>query len=300
MSSGRKLFAALGAAIVVAALGAAPAAAQPGLDGPVAAELAGPGQIPRVRSELAAQRGGIGKLPLIRAKGTKKHNIYVEGHGNVVLIAVAKRPVLATYLTEGKGKLNHIRARFGRYGRVNMRFEKKGKVRKRIPKGCTGKPDRIQPGVWTGKLKFKGDKRYTKANIKKTKGMHVKWGNYTCPDPGGPFPDLFLGVDSFVSNSYTTFQATRSTTTNRRPYFHAGQDETVGKVLVYRSADVRGDVSQFQYSLSPDEASVEPPAPFSGQGFFAEGDWTGDLAVTVAGKTIPLTGDDFVVSFGTF
>lgn len=303
MSSGRKLIAALGAAIVVTALVATPAAAQPSLPGPAAADWPGPGELPRLRSELAAQaRGGIAKVPQIRAKGTKKHKIYVEGYGGIVMIVTAKGPVFATYTTEGKGKPGHIRARFGRYGKVNMKFEKKGKVRTRKPKGCTGKADRIQRGVWKGTLEFKGDKQYTKVKRAKARGTQIKWGNYNCPPPSGPGPNLFLGADTEDTGdgTFTSFGASRNSTTNMRPYFFASHDEFVGKVIVYRSVDLRGDVSQFQYGFSPDVATVQPPKPFTGVGTYVDGDWSGNLKVKAAGKTIPLTGDHFTAWFGLF
>lgn len=282
--SQKRLLYALGCAAAAVALTAAPAQAQP----------------PETHFQTVKERLGANStesFPLARAKGTKNWKILVSGFKNSVTVDVLKKGQLAYYSARGKATPTRLRANFGKFGKVNLRFVKKGKLRKQKPRGCTGTPNKIQRGVWRGILRFKGEGSYTKVRVKSAKGSVMKPGRLDCSSGGN---------GNGGGHDYVTLQASkdrpkdrvhffaekRAGAPNARPWFTASTDEKKGKVSIGRMVSVRGKPNQFKYTLTG-QAEVKPKGKFSGRASLDGSDWTGNLKVKLPGKRVALTGPGF-------
>lgn len=280
--SQKKLFGALACAGVAVGLMGAPAQAQ----------------LPEAHREAVQERMGISamaKYPVLRTKGTKKWNVFVDGFSNTVAISVRKKGASTSYIKRGKASANRLKAKFGKYGKVNVRFKKKGKVRKVLPPECTGTPDKVQRGVWRGVVKFKGERGYTKVNIKRARGVVTKPGVQECElgDGNGDYASL-SAFKNVGDKSWSFYADKRVDVPNSRPTFMATVVESVGKVDVVRSLFQRGNSGQFTYS-SVEDAQVKPKGYFSGQGTLSGESWTGNLKGKFPGKgRVGLAGNGFL------
>lgn len=280
----RHIAAALAAACAAALAVAAPALAQ-APDSP--------------RDLIRERHGGLSKpYPQINLKGSNGYKISISewNPDEVVLVAQKGRKLAAVYRTEGQVKRKLVRAKFGSLGKIDVTFTKKGKTKKRKPKGCTGTADRIQPGVWKGTIRFKGENGYTKVNVSQAKGGLVRSGGYICGSPpgGGDEPELYLGAMRTTPKEFVGLSVSkRYGVPSARPVFDAFVDEQKGKVSITRYAWVRGKPNQFTGTLEPPTASVSPPSPFKGSAELADEVWSGNLKVKMPGRTVKLTGPGF-------
>jgi hypothetical protein len=245
-------------------------------------------------------------FPEISAKGTNGYKISVAGlKGEGVSLAAVKgkarkNALFANYSVRGgDGSRQRLRADFGRFGRVDMRFVPKGDARKKkIPRGCTGKPDIVQPGVWKGVLKFEGTNGFTKVNVRSARGKVTRFGNWRCKgrDKGDDERFLTLFAQRKRGKKRTIFTVDKADRPSAKPSFSAAQLFKVGKVRVSLSAFYRGRPDQFMYT-APDpnaNADVSPKGPFSGEARYRAGKWHGNLRVKLPGlKRVKLTGRGF-------
>lgn len=281
--SHKRLLSALGCAAAAVALTAAPAQAQDS------------GSHLETVQERLGIVSGTGKVPLARAKGTKNWKVLVAGYGETVTIDVLKKNASANYTAKGKVSPTRLRAKFGKLGKVNLRFVKRGKIRKQKPRGCTGTPNKIQRGVWRGVLRFKGEGGYTKVRVKSAKGTVTKPGNLNCGGNGGGDGHTYVSLQAYkdTAKGGATFSAQkRADAPNARPTFTASTYEQKGKLTIGRVAFVRGKRNQFTYTLTG-QAQVKPKGSFSGQASLDGSDWTGNLKVKLPGKRVALTGPAF-------
>ena len=104
------------------------------------------------------------------------------------------------------------------------------------------------------------------------------------------------------TSAHTPRAATRgflaSKVTGAKARFSGFINEKAGRVEILRSAFAKGPAGSFTYDDGLTEASVDPPAPFSGSATYTEGSpstWVGDLAMKVPGKRgkIALAGPSF-------
>lgn len=257
-----------------------------------------------VRERLGG--GGNEWVPQVNAvKGTKGYRVTVGGSSGNLMITAYRKPGFAWYTTRGKTSTKRLRARFGKFGKVNLRFKAKGKVRTiKPPRGCTGRGDKVQPGVWRGVFRFKGEGRYTRVKKRRLRGKLVKYGNYVCPlrarrgIPAGQL--VYLYAERKRAGRQVSFGAEKRDEDGARPDFYAYSEERVGKVGIGRNVVLRGRPDDFTFTFLPFTGLVEPPAPFSGTAAYSEaaGTWTGDLEVRFPGLRAALTGTGFDVEMG--
>lgn len=281
----------MGLALALGALmlGATPAQAQAPLAGdpaPVAARATG------------------NYLPKLVAKGSKGYKISVFGEAGVTLVATKgnrKKSLFASYTVparKAKTTPEHLRARFGRFGKVDVRFVAKGKPRKRLPRGCKGKPDIVQRGVWKGLLRFKGQGGFTKVKVRSTRGSVTRYGAYMCDEKGKPGDNrlVTLWAKKRSGKTVTRLDVSQFHRPNARPTFLASQSKRIRGMWVSRSALLRGEPDQFMFSAPQPsgDADLSPKGPFSGTAEYRDRAWSGNLAVKLPGKKkVRLTGPGF-------
>ena len=244
-------------------------------------------------------------LPELFAKGTNGYKIQVGGFRGVSVLATKgprKRLLSASYdVRNGKSTGKVLRADLGRFGYVDMRFVPKGKPRKRMPRGCSGKPDLVQRGVWKGRLRFEGHNGFTKVNVRSARGKVTRFGVQNCEErgsAGGRFVELFAVRKR--GKTQTFFGVEKRDRPSAKPSFSAYHRFKVGDVRVGLAAFYRGKPKQFIFSAPEPSgnADVNPKGPFSGSAAYSNGSWSGNLAVKLPGKRVKLTGRGFKASLG--
>jgi hypothetical protein len=117
------------------------------------------------------------------AAGTRGYEVVVDtlGHHRVTL-TVSKNGQLASYTTRGKVSRHQVKADFGRFGRVSLRFHGKrrpfpvqphtgSKPRaKRIRTVCRGRRPQREVGRFHGTIEFDGQHGYTRLAVGKLHG----------------------------------------------------------------------------------------------------------------------------------
>jgi len=246
--------------------------------------------------------GSGGALPSLTVKATNRYKISVTSAFGNVLLQTQRAPTHTEYVVSGTGTGKRIKANFGKFGKIDVRFKKKGKARKYRPRSCTGRAAKRQPGVWRGTIKFKGEKGYTKVNAKKARGNVIKGGDLTCDIPGITQPTVWLFAERDRPQGDLEFEAFKlRDNPSARPDFRATSRERNGKVKITRTVSLRGQPGQFTFTISPYSGVVQPPSPFKGSGTYSSssGSWTGNLRVKFPGtNAIALTGSGFSAGMG--
>jgi hypothetical protein len=217
-----------------------------------------------------------------------------------------------------------LNVRIGRLGSFRAHFVARSTKTEPVGPGCKGEPTTVEKGFFVGSMDFRGERGYSSVHAQRARGTITRTGAARCvirfPPSGSGHESArhakeekkreenafrFLAGDSTAD---TIFQATReeapaelgiSPTT-----FTASVTSKVGDLAVSHSAfvfDFRSDAGAT--FLTPNlaeplaEATLQPPAPFSGAATFDLQDpktasWTGDLAVELPGLSpVALTGD---------
>src|SRR3954468_22171827 len=115
------------------------------------------------------------------AAGTRGYAVAVDtvGHHRVTL-TVSKHGQLASYTTRGKVSRHQVKADFGRFGKVALRFRGKQRPfaaplgshpRHRVERRrCRGRRPRRQVGRFYGTIKFDGQRGYTRLAVGRLHG----------------------------------------------------------------------------------------------------------------------------------
>jgi hypothetical protein len=210
------------------------------------------------------------------AAGTRGYQVTVDtlGHHRVTL-TIAKNGQLASYMTKGRVSRHRVKADFGRFGEVSLRFHGKrlpfpAALRKRS-KGrservlCRGRRPQREVGRFRGTIEFEGQHGYTRLAVGKLGGEvrrsyrqdcrlvpvrkhrrhhanRTAVASSTSTDPFG-FNLTLLSARSRVGHSLTRFTAIsleppRGIPVPAKDLFSvitASLQERVGRVRVYRS-----------------------------------------------------------------
>jgi hypothetical protein len=210
------------------------------------------------------------------ATGTRGYDVTVDtlGHHRVTL-TVAKSGQLASYSTKGKVSRHKVKADFGRFGKVSLRFHGKRRPfpvaphKRSQPRTkrtvCRGRRPQREVGRFHGTIEFDGQHGYTRLAVGKLHGEVHRSYRQVCrqvpvrkhkhgghreaiassasADPFG-FNLTLLSARSRVGHSLTRFTAIsleppRGIPVPAKDLFSiitASLQERVGRVRVYRSA----------------------------------------------------------------
>jgi hypothetical protein len=115
------------------------------------------------------------------AAGTRGYDVTVDtlGHHRVTL-TVSKNGQLASYTTKGKVSRHQVKADFGRFGAVSLRFRGKRhpfppasgqRSKRRTTRAlCRGRDPQREVGRFRGAIEFEGQRGYTKLAVGKLRG----------------------------------------------------------------------------------------------------------------------------------
>ena len=246
-----------------------------------------------------------------------------EGQTDEVVLSVGGRGGDVRYSVPGKVTTSTIRAKFGKLGRVSVRFHPSGRERNvRVPKKCMKERPSVvtsRLGKFVGTIRFRGEHGYTQVSA------HSALGGTGDPLTNTPrklqcdfreseaerereLESVSLtgtppraGISFNASGLFGDFPAVDGSgkalpPKGDRDLFLALATEKVGKMSILRSAGALGESQDLVLGNDLTSATVDPPSPFTGSGSFlrnADGStsWSGNLAVPLPGLgTVDLTG----------
>lgn len=272
---------------------------------------------------LAMPAGAAAKNGLeldLHLPGSHGYEIEVGGYDTTAFVSASRSvgnprrlEATSTYIARGKVSATSIEASFGSLGHVSLRFHPNGPVTRTKPRRhCLG-PDRytIRSGVFVGAVRFRGEDGYTTAESHRIAGKSVTPPELVCFDSIASILREFglqtgkkkkhpkvtrLRADWREAVHATSFEASRKAD---EATFVAIHQQTEGKLAIYRSAYAKAPAASLGAQTSLSQATVRPPAPFSGTGLFRRDPrgaklWSGPLAVSFPGEPdVPLTGSQF-------
>jgi hypothetical protein len=253
----------------------------------------------------------------LKLKGSHGYSISVTGGGGVVSLTARRGGSSASYSTRGIASSMRLKARFGRFGRVSMRFHSDGDPRRvRVASGnCRGKGEIVDRGHWIGRIEFEGEQEYTTVRASRAKGNVTRSFKETCGrtkgenDHSSGINVTFLGAISKTNAIFVTaFKVTSSAhPTIAGSIFDASLTEQLGRRLnVVRTINASAKVDAFSSTGKEgqiESATITPPAPFKGSATFqrtagSEGSWSGSLAGDFLGRgEVALAGPEFSAEF---
>jgi hypothetical protein len=247
-----------------------------------------------------------------RLKGSDGYSISVFGSHSQVSLAASGHHASVSYTTSGLVSSKWMKARFGRLGRISVRFHPSGPPRLVRPAGnCRGKGKLVEAGRFVGTIVFEGENGYTAVHTSRTRGRMVRTSKQVCSntgeggDGGGTFHWTILSASS-ESNGifFTAFKiASKAHPALDGTGFEAMIIEIPSrKLTILRSISTDADLNAFATTESGGRitsATITPPAPFTGSATFqkvkgSHGTWTGSLAGNFPGRgEVGLAGPEF-------
>lgn len=245
------------------------------------------------------------------------YSFLVSGSAGTVSVTAARGKASAVYSAEGTTSSDSLDAKLGSRGRIDVQFEPTH-VREVSPwhqGGCRAARKIITSGVFTGSIKFKGERGYATLRRSRARGSVVRISRQSCTrntEDAGNVPVQWTILSATSRSQHVNFDVYQQMSDN-----HPRLDGTVftasiseirpGPLLILRSISAPsaqlplGDV---QSGERLESAVLRPPSPFTGVGRF-EGDgnsgyWRGSLAGDFLGRgKVPLAGPEFTAEISS-
>lgn len=232
------------------------------------------------------------------------------GPGYVALLAT-RRGSSASYYVRAPFDGKRIDARFGKLGRVSVRFEPNGppESANESRSSCKGPASTSQSGRFVGTIRFRGERGFTTVRRSEVKTTVFHGFRQVCKRP--PEPKVSEPKDRATSLSavvrgnpegpvFTAYTDPREA--DQGPSFTASVTDRRPAMTVSHSASAGGGEEAFAVTpvgAVPTTATVAPSFPFDGSATLTKSPggktaWTGDLSVELPGLgTVGLAGPSF-------
>jgi hypothetical protein len=218
---------------------------------------------------------------------------------------------------------DRLDAKVGGLGHFRGRFVPGSTKLEQLPEGCTGEPTTTEKGVFVGSFVFRGERGYTRIDARRERGRVVRQGAMSCPasNPSGHRRHrsrrlareererrqnefrLLAGDPKGGLSFQAEMQESAEVEEGSPTTIQASMTERVGRLEISRNAssisfgaDAAATFQVPDLAEPLSEATLTPPAPFSGSATFhldepRSATWSGDLAVELPGAgEVPLTG----------
>jgi hypothetical protein len=246
--------------------------------------------------------------------GTHGFTISISRSSGWVTLHASSDEGAAVYLVRPRrSSRNGIRARFPGVGRIAVRFHPSGPpVRTKAPffPGCRGGGEIEQPGTFTGTIRFRGERDFTRVAARRARGLVQHSFREVCKGPTGhEKPDGFSGylLEALKRSPgrLVSFSATRFSIFGElddEVHFLANTAERRASMRIARIASVTAGTESFVVAdptARSTSASVAPPAPFGGTAEFrlapdGRPELDGTLSVDLPGApAVELAGPSF-------
>ena len=278
----------------------------------VAALFASPaGALAKAEASDSSTRGSGAALARFEVKGHDGYSAFVEGAGDKVKLSIFHGGSLARYTVRGTTSTRRVKARFGHLGRISVRFEPTGTVKRMWPAmNCNGYPVPGERGVFSGTVRFRGEGGYVELDAARALGKTARFSHWNC-GPGKGHTSRVAGSDE-EGEEPGSFATLTAATPGRwftavggepdvagLPFFGAAMLERRGSIRVVRETYMTDPGPGFSFDLGLTSAIVQPPEPFQGAGAFqlnpdGSSTWTGSLSVSFLGREhVALAGPRF-------
>jgi hypothetical protein len=265
------------------------------------------------------------QLTLLNLPDSDGYHLQINAspHGGVDLFAFRFEGGSVNYHVPGHGGANRVSANFGRFGRVSVRFRPDGPPKQEGGYGskCKGRRTTRQEGKFVGSIRFR-EQGFIAVHEHSVRGTVFRSYRLVCQVGRGA---RHLKRRRFLEKGYSLSAVPKGRPAapwlsvfkedpNKHSRIHwssedanyiASATERRGRMTVSRSASATAEPETFAVDPlgeDPTNASVAPPAPFTGTARFEAtpgggSSWTGDLAVELPGMgTVPLTGGSYQAS----
>jgi hypothetical protein len=218
-------------------------------------------------------------------------------------VAVARGPAENVYFgPKATFEGGAIELRLGNLGEAALRFVPRHVTRRSAIKGCTGGEPRTEHGVFVGLLRFDGERGFTRVLRRRIPGTVKRSPPLVCdlvPKPARGPGGTRVTSSRFEGEDGVGFSAERRSPAGVGK-FRAYETERRGRVSVQRTIEVDGPAGSVLVGKGLTEATVKPPAPFTGEARFEafegkqSGTVLGPLSVSFAGAPdVRLAGKSF-------
>lgn len=246
-----------------------------------------------------------------RQPASNGYVVSVSGSGRKVRLTVQRELASATYVTRGRVSRGAIKARFGHFGLISMRFKPTERIYSNgPPEGCSGHPELQQRGVFVGTIRFRGEEGYVTVDSHRVKGHLGTRPHWHCPRGS------LDRVHTSRERPGLGMVALTASTPDWEVRFGAfGLREKEGEVTPFslqvvtreQRASVRITRSllyfperdtTFTVADNGKSATLRPAKPFHGDAIYdatlaPPERWSGTLSVTLLGATVALAGPRF-------
>ncbi len=268
------------------------------------------------------------------SQGSNGYNLIVTGRNGGATLVASRAHTAAVYIsTRASMDGDGITAKFGHLGMVSVRFESSGRVRVRSSSGtlpgCSVVPRKVvdQLGAFVGEIHFHGEEGFTDVVRNRTTGSVGPTQREICerrsggnsvskraPGHAGQVRPLLRAVAP-IGRDLVDFRSGEGAISALAAFgfganLNAGSLPGVGAEFsvisleqkqnmdIARLAIARGGSSSLKVDKTLTAATVSPPAPFYGVGYFRScplRKWSGSLSVSLPGKKEEaLTGQRFL------
>jgi hypothetical protein len=229
-------------------------------------------------------------------QATRGYRLAVFSVGHAVVLEVRNQAARVEYTARSLGRGNHISARFGRLGFVDMTFVPGESPRRTTSEpGCRGRGGVVQRGRFVGVLRWHGEHGFSSARARSARGIYIKSSRATCHTRNVPV-GLFVMAKAESPIGRTTLLD--AFTIEQRLEVAASIEESEGQLTVARHVFSAGPADLVTYE--PEGRIVLSPAPpFSGSAEFVPGaegtgSWLGSLSAEFPGLgRVSLAGSPF-------
>jgi hypothetical protein len=272
------------------------------------------------RFDLEAQHGytvtvvGEGNIVAVEVSRPLSH-----GKGNLLEKLLGFKQSVTAYIARGTVTAHRIVASFGKFGKIDVRFQPSGQVVESAQRRRCRGADRFtsQLGVFVGDVRFNGEGHYVAVRSHRAKGRVRSPLNLNCSSRS----HQFASSRARPVHEHPSFSPTFLTATSRHgisalelitfqlgntTLFAAINEESLGSMARIRFALATASSKKaLSFNEALTGARIAPPKPFHGKGVYrAAGDgtttWTGQLSVSFPGAPrLPLTGEAFKATLST-
>lgn len=217
-----------------------------------------------------------------------------------VSISVTTRRSASLYRAPAKVTATSIQADLGPFGEVDLNLHGSGREKTARIRCSHGQTYPYETGVWEGVVEFRGEGGYISGEATRLPvlpyitsfcGSGTGRGETSGPGETG----ARLRGKSFAHGRILTFQVNKNHARGKA-LFDAELKERRDGVRIYRFASGWLPASAFRHDPDLRNATLSPPAPFSGSATLTRSpnsvspNWTGDLAIEFPGREVALAG----------
>ncbi len=225
-----------------------------------------------------------------------------DGRGEVVLFVYRKNAIV-TYLAPAILTGTRIDADLGQLGRISLEVVPSG-VERTLHRRCGGEPEAFtfEPESYRGTFELYGEEGYTEAVTTSPREYTRFFLDVVCgrsffggESSGVGLPGARIRLLAGSGHHRLRLQVNKNWP-GAGAVFEAEITEERHLIEITRTVSGRAGSNAFDYDPQLRTATVDPPAPFSGQAIFRRNAipanrWSGDLAVDFPGRSgVPLVG----------